>query len=413
MTKWCALFSVSLLACGKSHSARPDASQIPGDGTNDGTTQASVEIDIDHSPVLVAFRDGLDQPWQAATMMSPTRYTIDVHGPYVVAVVTDDSTDPTSHYYSTRWTAQTPGDDHTINILTGAASSGSHVTGQMVQPGRVFLGQDYDYSSDPNWAITLTGAPGPHDFFAFSADHALVRRAIDTTHDLDLGMLDVNASGSLLEQLAFTATNATANETLTARSAITTATTPFASITSFGPANTVAVMPYSALASGDVQTVSVGATKADGYGRYLRKSYHTGGDTAYTLPTNFLSGATWTAAADMTFGWTAVASTFTTFQASVNAAQSPNYYEISVSPRFVSATGVDHVLYDTQLPGYQSAWKVDLSQGYYLSAMVQNVDGDLIETATYDTQVGVMMRTQGSSRWDMVRGRKPEALRPR
>jgi hypothetical protein len=405
------MLCMTLLACGDSHAARPDAPNTPSDGSS--KLPASIEIDIDHPALLVAFRDGLDQPWQAASMMSATRYTIDVHGPYLAAVVNDETTDPQNyHMYVTRWIAQTPDDDHTITIAT-QAPTGSNVTGQMLQAGRVFVGDDYEFSSTANWTFGMLGAPGPHDFFAFSADHALMRRAVDTTNDIDLGTLDVDASGIALQQVAFTATNATANDTLTSRAAITTATTAFASVSGFGPANAVAVVPDSALESGDVQTVSVGATDG-GHGRYLRKPYHAGGNAAYTLPTNLLVGPTWMTGTDLGLSWTAIASSLTSFDMSVSPDTTLNLYDLAATAHFFAATGVDHIALDTQVPGYQDAWKVDLTQGYYLDAQVQTVDADVTETELYEDHVMTMSRTDGdASRRNSAHAGRTAGLRAR
>jgi hypothetical protein len=408
---WPTLLCAPLLACGSSHSASPDG-KTPDGKTPDSSGNASVEVDIDQSPLLVVFRDGLDQPWQAASMVSSMRYTVGVHGPYVVAVVTDDSTDPSSHSYTTRWFAQTPDDDHTIMVVTkGTTLTGSNVTGQMVQPGRVFLGDDLNISNTPNWSITMTGAAGPHDLFAFSTDHALVRHAVDTTHDVALGTLDLDANGVAMPQLAFTATNAGANATLNARAAIETSTTLFASISHFIPANAVRVVPDSALASTDHQTVSVASIDGN-HQRYLRKPFHVGDSTAYTLP-NLLGGGTFTMAPDTTFSWTTIASAFTSFDVSVYPNTGLNYYDASATPSFIAATGVNHLALDVQLPGYQPAWKLDVSMGYDLDATIQNVEGDQIETDEYNDPVDASLRfapaTTSRARSSMAKARLQRA----
>jgi hypothetical protein len=394
---WPALLCAPLLACGSSHSAHPDG-RAPDGNTPDSpsNTATSVELDTDLSPLLVVFRDGVDQPWQAATMVSSTHYTMVVHGPYVVAAVIDEAVDPGTHSYVTRWFAQTPNDDHTIMVTKSTTLTGSAVTGMMVQPGRVFLGADLEVSSTANWDISLVGATGPHDLFAFSEDHALVRHAIDTTNDVALGTLDLNASGIALQHVAFTATNAGASATLNARAAITTATTSFASVSSFIPANAVRVVPDSALGSGDHQTVSVDAIDG-GHQRFLRKPYHSGDSTAYTLP-NLLGGATLTMATDANLSWTTIASAFTSFDVYVIPNTGSNYYDLTATPSFIAATGVDHLVLDTQLPGYQAAWKFDPSMGYDIETDIQNVDGDQIETEQYDDVVASNVRFAPSQR---------------
>jgi hypothetical protein len=390
---------VPLLACGSSHSASPDG-KTP-DGSPDSTSTTSVEVDIDQAPLLIVFRDGLDQPWQAATMMSSTRYKMDVHGPYVVAMVTDDSADPSYHVYTTRWFAQTPADDHTLNITTkDALEAGSAVIGTMVQAGRIYLGDDLRISSTPDWDFHMLSPAGPHDLFAFSDDYALVRHAVDTTQDVALGTLDLSASGVALQQVAFTATNLGASETLNGRAAIETATTSFATVSHYIPANMVRVVPDSALASGDRQTVSVVAIDG-GHSRFLRKPYHAGVSTSFTLP-NLLGGGSFAIAPDPTFSWTTVASAFTSFGVAVLPNTGTNYYDLSVTPSFLAATGVDHLALDAQLPGYQQVWKPDMSTGYDLAATVQTVDGDQIETEVYDHPVTSNLRftpSDGARPW--------------
>jgi len=257
------------------------------------------------------------------------------------------------------------------------------VTGKVVQPARVYMGDAVDSSTTTtNWDLALTVAPGVHDLFAFSADHVLVHHALDATHNVALGTIDIVTAGTVLDTVAFSAINKTATEVLTSRAAIETPTTSFAAVTRPGDASATKVIPESLLVATDRQSVSVIATDG-GHERALRQPYHAGGSTEYTLP-SLLTGVSWTTTANPVLHWNTLA-TVTAFSASVlsestNTAQ----YNVSATWSYLTTTGVDQITFDTSIPGFQAAWKVDLTQPYRRSVIAQYVPAtSTVETETY------------------------------
>ena len=144
-------------------------------------------------PLLIAaFRDGPAAAWRDATMTSPTTYEITVHGPYVFGAVYDNGLPGISPLYELDEHARTLDDDLAFTVTEPPPSGTlSTVSGTMMQAGTIAVDDDFRGSPTPNWSFDLSASPGRHDLFALTADHVLVQRGVDATHDVAVGSLDV------------------------------------------------------------------------------------------------------------------------------------------------------------------------------------------------------------------------------
>lgn len=368
-----------LAACGGcSSSATPDGS------AQDALDPAAITITItsDKALALVAFREGLDGPWQPAAMKTPTVHEAHVHGPYVVAAVCED---PGSLEFQTFQEARTPDDERTIMIECLRPGSPRHpVTGRMVQAGRVRMADGFDDSPSADWTFSVSVPLGTHELVATTADRIALRRGIavggstTVTPDLDLAQ-----EGAALAEVAFTASNAVPGELLDARVELDLPGPGSFNIYG-GPIAAAKVAPDSVLAATDVQSVSLGATSGVAR-RSLRRPFRVGGATAYTLPPPIEDVRWEIAGGDLTMSWSALPA-FDSFRVSTIGVNAPRFrsQSLHLSPRFVAATGLERATIDTNIPGYRPAWRVPFSGYHTRSAAVQRAAGDELATSSID-----------------------------
>ncbi len=337
-----------------------------GDGT---TTPASTTIAITSgvAPALVAFREGVDGAWQPATMKTPISFEAEVHGPYVVAVVCDQppvlgATRPvlTSQY------ARTPDGPHELAADCAAAPSTHLITGHMVQAGFVELGSSVDRSDVADWDFELETVNGSYDLVAASADRVSVRRAVKVegdlavTPDVDVGQ------GMLMVDVAFTASNAAPGETLSVGVGLLTQTNPDLPAPLYlGPIATAKAAPDAALLATDVQSVSLRAQSGNAT-RALRRPFRVGGDTAFALPPAVGDLAWAVESGKLSASWSTLpeADNLGALAFGLPASGRAADLQLSVSGKFLAATGITQIALDTDIPGFKPEWKVDFTQRY-------------------------------------------------
>jgi hypothetical protein len=338
-------------------------------------TPTTITITADRPLALVAFRDGIDAPWQPATMI-PLGFEAVVHGPYVVTAVCDDLAIEGSPITSTltRQIARTLDDPHEVALICALPPTPHTVTGLMMQPGRVHFGARGTTSMLPDWSFLLPSREGTFDLVATAADRFAVRRAIAVQGDLALTPpVDVAAEGAALVDVAFTATNAAPDETTTVSVGLLTPTN--VEVPAFlysGPLATAKAAPEPALLATDIQSASVRATRGAEL-RALRRRFRVGDDLAYTLPPP-VTGARWTIEAGaLSVRWTSLPDLERVLlSVSGSLAQSrPGTHQLELSRNFRTATGITHVTLDTSIPGYQARWKVDLAAFHSRQVFVQ------------------------------------------
>jgi hypothetical protein len=384
------VLSGALAACG---APRPGPDPV-GDAV-------TITITSDQAPELVAFQDGISGAWQPATRKTATTFEAAVHGPYIVTIVCKD---PRTSGVLTWQDARTPEDGPELSQPCYFAHQGAHaVTGHMVQAGFVQVGSSPTRSSAPDWNFAVAVDSGMYDLIATTADRIAVRRGLLVNGDMAVTpSVDVAQEGTALVDVAFTATNAERNEELTASVGLLNATTPAVPARIYlGPIATAKAAPDAALAATDTQSVSVRATAGAVNApittlRALRRTFRIGGNTVFAFPKPFV-GVTWTVEhGDLALRWTALPD-FELFDISTYAGsgasaspQGPDH-TLNVSRSFVEALDEPRLTLDTDIPGFQPSWRVDLTRSYRRDLFAQK-GGELgvLATTSVTEQVNVL-----------------------
>ena len=380
-----------LIGCHHSSSHVPPDVASPPDVMVGNET---ITIDIDKAPNLVAFREGLAGPWQPATMVSAMKYQVVVHGPYIVAVACEQ---PGFNENATMLQARVPADANELMFYCDdtAPVDSNTLTGHMVQAGQVYVGDVNTSSMTPNWTVTGMIANGTFDLFAVSADHAEIRRNVTITGDTTLTpQIDVVQQGTALSSVALTATNGTAQETVSAMTNLQSSSIFFATVYR-GPLAAAKVMPESMLVASDKQSVSVRGLDPNGGFRADRRKFSVGDSTSFALPPAVTAQFAMTSAgAQITFGslpFTADYVDFYIFETPSTNSGTTIYHDLDFSSAFVTATGATQLTISTDIPGYQPNWKIDERQPYDASFLLQShaTSGDLL-TSSYSQSFNQM-----------------------
>lgn len=349
----------------------------------------SINFKSGHAPALVVFRDGLDAPWQAATMRTPTSFEAEVHDSYVVTAVCED---PATGRSRTLQFARTIDDSHNLMLSCDLTAPSEHlVTGHMMQAGFVQLGSSSDSSEIADWDFQLSVVGGSYDLIATTAERIAMRRSIEVNGDLAMtSPIDVAAEGTALVDVAFTATNATPDETLIASVDLTTQSTQAARVY-LGPAATAKAARDLAFLEDATQTAAVRATSGTAL-RELKRPFQVGDDTAYKLPDS-LGGVQWEIDhGQISTNWTTLPELdHLDMSASSSAAEGTPLvtHELTMTPQFLAATGITHLAIDTEIPGYKPAWRIDFT-GHYIRKLIAThaVNAELATSAvTEDVNV--------------------------
>jgi hypothetical protein len=366
----------ALVAC--TGSAAPDEAALE-DAADALARPAIIHISSPFPPALVVFRDGTHgDRWQPARQTTPTTFEARVHGPYVVSVVCVDHPIFVDLTETVTWQiGRTLEDSHDLSFCDVLPEEHT-VTGHMVQPGFVQIGDNSARSTVADWDFTIGVPTGSFDLIATSADAIAIRRGIAVAGDTAVSpAVDLAQDGTGLVAAPFTATNATADETTQVSVGLLNPTTPFIPARIFlGPLAAAKAAPDAALNATDVQSASVRAFAGTGF-RALRRPFRVGGDAAYTLPPP-LAGAHWTIKRGKpTVHWTSLPA-FTIFSAFVGGNATggllPVDYLVDLSPRFIAATRIHDFTIDTNLPGSQPAWTIDFSTFYSTDLTVQKLE---------------------------------------
>jgi len=335
---------------------------------------------------LVAFRDPPDAAWQTATRSTPTSYEIEVHGPYVVAVACDYDVVP-----SVTQIGRTLDESHDLGTVCTKPSGSHTVTGQMAQAGTIVFGDHAEVSPDPAWEFQFHVDDGAYDLLAVTDVRIGVRRKIPVTADLTISPAVDLQQGMPLADVAFSAANATAGETLEASVLVGTADSAQAEVY-VGPSTTAKVAPEAALTATDNQTVSLRALTATTNavtGRSVRRPFRVGGDTVYKLPAP-LSGVQWAVENhQLGVSWTSRPDTaYLVASASVMSGEGPGAVlprnSLDLSAAFLAATGITRATFATDIPGEKPAWLVDLTGAYTRELEFQNVTGGVTTSIWVD-----------------------------
>jgi hypothetical protein len=341
---------------------------------------ATIHITSQFPPAVVVFRElheGKRGRWQPATQLTPTTFEARVRGPYVVTVVCAERPIFVDFNETLTWqVGRTLDDSHELSFCDVLPTEHT-VTGHMVQPGFVQIGDNNDRSTVPDWDFSIPVPSGSFDLIATSADAIAIRRGLAIDGDLAVTpAVDLAQEGTGLVGVAFSAPNATADETTQVSVGLLNPTTPFIPARIFlGPLATAKAAPDPALLASDTQSASVRAFVGTGF-RAQRRPFRVGGDAVYTLPPP-LTGVQWTVAdGELSMHW-ATLPEFTVFSEFVGGSAlfplTPPSYLVDLSPQFIAATRIHDFTIDTDIPGFRPEWTVDFTNFYDRDLTVQNL----------------------------------------
>lgn len=361
--------------------ATDDPAPAEAEATAEVSTPTKITIKANGAQALVAYRDFTDPVWHVAEAKSATRYIAKIHGPYLVTAVcvADIVFDGTvfGHSVNVVQFARTPGDGAELAADTCAPAEATtrDVSGHMAQAGRVLVGDSFDVSNVDDWTFQIPVLKGTYTLYASTADRIVIRRGLQVNRSVVIAPIDANVEGNLLQPASFVVTNPDGVATRAVVRIEQQAATFPGSIFS-GPSDAARAIPTAVLTPDDNQTVSLQAptveTFFDGQRTSLRASrrpWRIGDDPVFTLPAQFGTPFWFTNGnGDDVVFWSATPD-FTIFTADVvGSGVDPSFsnsYSIDMSRSFEAQTFVSSLTFDTQIPGFQPAWKIDHAAGYF------------------------------------------------
>ena len=343
---------------------------------------ATIHITSAFPPSLVVFRElhnGKRGRWQPATQITPNTFEARVQGPYVVTVVCANHPVFVGFNENLTWqVGRTLADSHDLSFCD-VLPTDHNVTGHMVQPGFVQIGDNSRRSNVAEWNFSIPVPSGTFDLIATSAvaNAIAIRRGIAVDADLAITpAIDLAQEGTGLVDVAFSATNATPDETTQVAVGLLNPTTPFIPARIYlGPLETAKAAPDAALIASDTQSASVRAFLGNGL-RAHRRPFRVGGDAVYALPPA-LDGVQWTITDGVPSLHWATLPELTIFSAFVGGSAlfplPPPSYLVDLSPGFLAATGIHDFTIDTDIPGFQPDWTIDFTDFYSRDLTVQDL----------------------------------------
>lgn len=338
-------------------------------------------------PELVVFREGVTGSWQPATRITATTFELVVQHPYEIGVVCRESSNDVRLWQI----ARTPHDAPDVSVRCGSLDDRQLVTGHMVQAGQLTLGDGATISQRPEWDFFFDAEPGTYDLVARTDAQIAIRRGIVVGNaDVALApVVDLTRDATAFATVAFSAGNAAPDEALSAVAYLQNPTLVLAADLPVSPLDAVKLAPDSVLTPIDTQTVEVRARRG-AMVRSLRRPFRVGGDTTYTLPAA-IGNLQWAldATQQLSVSWSSMPELD---ELSIVAFSGPSsgvrpLYQLWASADFLAATGIQQIGFDTDLPGYRDAWKIDFARGYQRLLQATRVQGSAIATTSADETI--------------------------
>lgn len=359
-----AALSSLMVACGAGSSAGPG---LAGPET-------TIHMTADAAPALVVFRDAADGTWRPATRTSATTFDAVVRGTYMITAVCDLGTGGgLKGIWQTYQIGRSLEDPPEIPLGCAGftAPPVRKLTGTMMQVGRVSAGGASQLSQTPSWSFQLPAYDGPYELYAMTPDRIVVRRGVVAGDTLVTPAIDLTTEGAALEDVSFTVTNLEPGDRAEVSVGIETDETSGIAEYFRGDITDAKIAPDSVLVAPDLQTVLIRAidTQPDTteYYRGLRRSFHVGGDTSYTLPDR-IGAPRWSLDNEnLSVTWSSAPDGFPASLDAGGATRDPNrdaYYAVDLSPRYLAETGVTGAATDLDIPGFQPAWRLDFTKQY-------------------------------------------------
>ncbi|MGN6111365.1 MAG: hypothetical protein ACTHU0_40085 [Kofleriaceae bacterium] len=324
-------------------------------------------------PALVAFRDGLEADWQTAEPRSAGSYAFDVHGPYEVAVVCDNGEGGVTVHQL----ARTPDDPRALELPCAPAFTNySLLSGMVDQPGLVMVGTTLAFGFEAPWQFDVALPDGSYDLAAITEGKLALRRNVVVNGDTWMTPdIDLDAEAIELAPSPLTATNLEPDEGASAIIVLSTPSTPLM-VVSNNELASATKLPDSALLATDRQDAIV-STENGPYRRAVRRALDAG--TAFTLPDGLRDVRFTVEGGELVASW----GTLPTHDTVEIVAQgySDDFsqdwrHTKQISARFVAETGIARATLDTQIPGFQPAWRLDLTGWYDRELTVAKLDDE-------------------------------------
>lgn len=419
-----------LAACGTGSHGGTGSTSGPPDGMPDADPlTVTIRLTSTADLQLIAFRDGPGAPWQTPVPTQPGRYEIAVHGPYTVL---DVCTAPGE--VATFERSRTLDDPHDLDMSCLVRSPrGSHVTGSItpVQGGGIFpiiyIGA---VSGTPaaNGQFDVQVVDGTYDLVAWTLslsagqDRIAIRRNLVVAGDtMVMPAIDVATEGTATMLVQPTVTNLAADEQLGTSSELDTPTVKISA--SIGGSTTTTapgayLLPDAALGPDDVQWIDVSASSDTTAGSFtardVSRRYTQSTSLQFTLPPAFSVPFT-TVDGQLVAAWTTLPPLdrleVAIDQASATGTDLDRLSITNVSANYIAATAATSAGFDTDVPGYDPSWRVDLSRAYDRQATaIRTVDGDVLDASLNET---IIPQLTGPPSVPQPRGGPSPALRRR
>ena len=359
------LLTAAVTACGGGSQNNPTPDAPPDSPPDAELPGEPISIDTFVEPDLIAVKDGA-RPWRALPVAG-NLYEVEVHGPYILAVVCDDGTGLIEHYQL----ARTLADDREQFVFCFEPTKfvPGNAVGRMVQAGSVSVGFASDTSQTPDWDFDVFAGEGVHELVAQTPDRVAIRRDVAITATTTVPQLDLAQEGVALVSANVSTTNATAAETVSAQVSLITTNFTFARFPR-GPAASAKLVPDAALVVQDNQRLSVSAFGAGSSRNVFRFDVREGSTNEITFPAP-LEGVSFTVAEDkVTASWGTLPAhdlLDTNLQANSEDFATFWFHDLDISPAFVAETGATSATIDTDIPGFRAEWKIDLDKEYFRS----------------------------------------------
>lgn len=374
-------------------------SSSPPDGMLDGmpvgdAPNITVRLTSTADLKLIAFRDGPSAPWQTPVATQPGRYEIAVHGPYTVLDVCTAPGQVVAFEES-----RTLDDNRDLDMSCLVTSPrGSHVTGSMTPLPAAGISPLIRIGP----AGGFTAADGRFDIRVVDGTYDLVARTQSTDADQDriairhnlvvagdtmvTPAIDATAEGTATVAVQPTVTNLVADERLGMSGEIDTPTVQLEA--SVAGTIGVHVLPDAALGPHDSQQIHVVATSNSGNvfsARRVARRYAAGTSLQFTLPPAVSVPFT-TIDGQLVAAWTVLPPydqlEFAVDQSDGNSPGLLRLHVTNLSASYIAATGATSARFDTDVPGYDPSWRVDLLREYDRGALIRStVSGDVLHAS--------------------------------
>jgi hypothetical protein len=332
---------------------------------------ATISVTTDVAPMLIAYRE-LGEAWQSPTRtLDASRFEIDVHGPYEVAVVcpADDNGDVATWRY-----ARTTDDDHAILDVCAPGlpqPPTRTVSGVMAQPGSVSLAFETESQTTPSWTFQIDAADGTYNLVATDDARIAIQRDVTINGDTTLPTIDLDAGSQALIATPLSVANAQPSDAVSSFVTLSTGST-FAVLHDGDPATAV-VAPPVILAAHDHIDIEITASD-NTHGRVVQSRFT--GSTSFTLPA--IVDATFSEDGDtFTSTWTDTPDADFVAMGAVSLHGSASVSDdLEATRAYLAATGDASLTLDETIPGFDAGWRVDfIAATPGLSAFTDTADG--------------------------------------